>query len=188
MRKLIVASLLVVACGSGSDDRNTTPPAAATQALNRPSTLSGISIGTPADTVLARRGKALDVVQVGSDQYGLNVEWRYSDGAYVMGRREQNGITAYRVIAIRAESGSQPTAAASSESSSAPAMVQARARVRSMDAFLSSPLATKYRLRRTDGWALRSGGYNLSRFAVREAEPANLRSRSPKPADSGRCL
>jgi RimJ/RimL family protein N-acetyltransferase len=29
---------------------------------------------------------------------------------------------------------------------------------------------------------------NLLRFAVREAEPANLRSRSPEPADSGRCL
>ena len=61
----------------------------------------GIPIGITADEVLSIRGKPQETVNVGNDDNGLIVEWRYSDATYTMARREQNGITAYRVIGIR---------------------------------------------------------------------------------------
>lgn len=57
-----------------------------------------VQIGTPADSVLAWRGKATNSRQVGSDTQGLIVEWQYSDVVYLMGRRSQSGIEVYRVI------------------------------------------------------------------------------------------
>jgi hypothetical protein len=60
----------------------------------------GVKIGTPADTVLELRGKAISSRQVGYDENGLLVEWEYPDVTYLMGRRVQNGIEAYRVIKI----------------------------------------------------------------------------------------
>lgn len=59
-----------------------------------------INVGTLADTVLASRGKASSVKQVGRDDNGLLIEWHYSDATYLMGRRLQGGIEAYRVIKI----------------------------------------------------------------------------------------
>jgi hypothetical protein len=60
----------------------------------------GVKIGMPADTVLELRGKGISSRQVGSDENGLLVEWEYPDFIYLMGRRVQNGIEAYRVIKI----------------------------------------------------------------------------------------
>jgi len=60
----------------------------------------GVKIGTPADTVLELRGKAISSRQVGYDENGLLVEWEYPDVTYLMGRRVQNGIEVYRVIKI----------------------------------------------------------------------------------------
>ena len=59
-----------------------------------------VSIGMLADTVLEKRGKAISIRQVGSDENGLLVEWQYPDATYLMGRRLQGGIEAYRVIKI----------------------------------------------------------------------------------------
>jgi hypothetical protein len=57
-------------------------------------------VGTLADDVLKIRGKGLSSKQVGRDDQGLLVEWEYADVTYVMGRRVQGGIEAYRVIKI----------------------------------------------------------------------------------------
>jgi hypothetical protein len=59
-----------------------------------------VTIGMLADTVLERRGKAISVKQVGRDENGLLAEWQYPDATYLMGRRLQGGIEAYRVIKI----------------------------------------------------------------------------------------
>lgn len=59
-----------------------------------------VIVGTLADTVLELRGKASSVRQVGRDENGLLVEWRYPDVTYLMGRRLQGVIEAYRVIKI----------------------------------------------------------------------------------------
>lgn len=59
-----------------------------------------VTVGTLADTVLEVRGKASSVRQVGRDENGLLVEWQYPDVTYLMGRRLQGGIEAYRVIKI----------------------------------------------------------------------------------------
>ena len=70
------------------------------------SSISASNAGPPvtmdmiADTVLEKRGKAISVKQVGSDENGLLVEWQYPDATYLMGRRLQGGIEAYRVIKI----------------------------------------------------------------------------------------
>ncbi len=61
----------------------------------------GITIGTPADEVLAIRGKALTVEVMGKDASGLIVEWEYSDGIYVMRRYEINGVICYRVAEMK---------------------------------------------------------------------------------------
>ena len=61
---------------------------------------SAVVVGMPADTVLKLRGKGLSSRQVGRDENGLLVEWEYPDAIYVMGRRIQGGIEAYRVIKI----------------------------------------------------------------------------------------
>jgi hypothetical protein len=50
--------------------------------------------------VLDIRGKAISTRQVGRDEHGLLVEWEYPDATYLMGRRVQGGIEAYRVIKI----------------------------------------------------------------------------------------
>ena len=57
-----------------------------------------VGLGTPADSILKYRGRARIVRQRGSDAQGLLVEWAYPDAVYVIGRRESQGITAYRVI------------------------------------------------------------------------------------------
>ena len=59
-----------------------------------------VTMGMLADTVLERRGKAISVKQVGRDENGLLVEWQYPDATYLMGRRLQGTIEAYRVIKI----------------------------------------------------------------------------------------
>jgi hypothetical protein len=61
----------------------------------------GITIGTTADDVLAKRGKADQITQMGRDEQGLLVLWEYPEITYVMGHRESEGISAYRVIEIR---------------------------------------------------------------------------------------
>jgi hypothetical protein len=61
---------------------------------------SPVVLGTPADTILEFCGKALSVTQVGRDENGLLVEWEYPDATYLMGRRVQDGVEAYRVIKI----------------------------------------------------------------------------------------
>jgi hypothetical protein len=61
----------------------------------------GITIGTTADDVLAKRGKADQITQMGRDEQGLLVLWEYPEITYVMGHREREGISAYRVIEIR---------------------------------------------------------------------------------------
>lgn len=60
-----------------------------------------VIVGTPADSVLAWRGKAISTTQVGSDEKGLLVEWRYPDVIYLMGQKIQDGIEVYRVIEIK---------------------------------------------------------------------------------------
>lgn len=57
-------------------------------------------MGMLADTILEKRGKAISVRQVGRDEDGLLVEWQYPEATYLMGRRLQDGIEAYRVIKI----------------------------------------------------------------------------------------
>ena len=59
-----------------------------------------VTIGTLAETVLEARGKAVSARQVGRDENGLLVEWQYPDVTYLMARRLQGGIEAYRVIKI----------------------------------------------------------------------------------------
>ncbi|NQV68848.1 MAG: hypothetical protein HQ498_02365 [Pseudohongiella sp.] len=76
---------------------NPAPPARSSVAPSNPRT---IVVGTLADTVLEWRGKSLSTSQVGRDDQGLLVEWRYPDAIYLMGRRLQDGIEAYRVIKI----------------------------------------------------------------------------------------
>lgn len=63
----------------------------------------GITLGTTADDVLAKRGRVIRTIKEGSDAYGLIVSWVYADRTYVMGRREKNRVTAYRVIEIKKE-------------------------------------------------------------------------------------
>ena len=78
------------------------PPTAATQTAsanaNEP---ASVAVGTPADTVRALRGKAVAIRQVGSDGNGLLLEWEYPDATFLMGRRGQDGVEAYRVIKIK---------------------------------------------------------------------------------------
>jgi hypothetical protein len=59
-----------------------------------------VSIGTPADSILAWLGKAVAVRQTGQDGQGLLVEWKYPNAVYLLGRRSQSGVDAYRVIKV----------------------------------------------------------------------------------------
>jgi hypothetical protein len=59
-----------------------------------------IPLGMLADSVLALKGKARATRQVGSDVEGLLVEWEYPDMTLLFGRREANGVTAYRVLKV----------------------------------------------------------------------------------------
>jgi hypothetical protein len=71
--------------------------------LSAPQTASQhrrINIGTPADSILAWRGRAIAVRQTGQDEQGLLVEWRYPNAVYLLGRRVQDGVEAYRVIKV----------------------------------------------------------------------------------------
>lgn len=79
-------------------------------------------IGTLADTVLEMRGKTLATKQVGHDDQGLLVEWHYPDAIYLMARRLQGGIEAYRVIKITGSNAQMAKApvAATTESSPTP--------------------------------------------------------------------
>lgn len=62
----------------------------------------GIVIGTPADDVLAIRGRSSYPTKIiGEDSNGLIVEWKYPDGVYVMRRSTVNGITCYRVAKMK---------------------------------------------------------------------------------------
>jgi hypothetical protein len=61
---------------------------------------SGVVLGMLADTVLKLRGKGQSSRQVGRDENGLLVEWEYPGATYLMGRRTQDGVEAYRVIKI----------------------------------------------------------------------------------------
>lgn len=61
---------------------------------------SPVVVGDLADTVLELRGKPLSIKQVGRDWNGLLVEWEYQDAIYVLGRRLQDDIEAYRVVEI----------------------------------------------------------------------------------------
>ena len=83
---LIALVFPITAMGQGSS----TPSSKATS----------VAIGTLADTVLDLRGKAISTRQVGRDEHGLLVEWEYPDAIYLMGRRVQGGIEAYRAIKI----------------------------------------------------------------------------------------
>jgi hypothetical protein len=80
--------------------REVTSPPPSVRSSNTPSKPRTVVVGTLADTVLEWRGKALSSTQVGRDKHGLLVEWRYPDTTYLMGRRLQGGIEAYRVIKI----------------------------------------------------------------------------------------
>jgi len=68
---------------------------------NSDSNSYGITVGTTADDVLAKRGKPTETVSLGRDEYGLIVSWKYPDVTYIMRHRERAGITAYRVFEIR---------------------------------------------------------------------------------------
>ena len=83
---LIAVAFPITAMGQGSS----TPSSKATS----------VAIGTFADTVLELRGKGISTRQVERDEHGLLVEWEYPDVIYLMGRRVQGGIEAYRVIKI----------------------------------------------------------------------------------------
>ena len=62
----------------------------------------GIVIGTPADDVLAIRGKSpYPTKVVGEDANGLIVEWKYPDGIYIMRRSTIGGVTCYRVAEMK---------------------------------------------------------------------------------------
>lgn len=65
---------------------------------------SGVTNGMLADSVLEKRGKADSIKQTGQDDNGLLVEWQYPDETYLMARRLQDGIEAYRVIKITQQS------------------------------------------------------------------------------------
>ena len=80
--------------------REVTNPAPSARSSTAPSKPRTVVVGTLADTVLEWRGKALSSTQVGRDEHGLLIEWRYPDATYLMGRRLQRGVEAYRVIKI----------------------------------------------------------------------------------------
>lgn len=84
----------------GARERAGGDHAAPTRSYTAPSKPRTVVVGTLADTVLAWRGKPLSTAQVGRDDQGLLIEWRYPDATYLMGRRLQGGIEAYRVITI----------------------------------------------------------------------------------------
>jgi len=88
----VVAVLLAVAISTSSFGQVQPAPSE----TNTPA----IRVGTLADTVLKVRGKSVSIRQVGRDGNGLLVEWEYPDVTYLMGRRLQDGIEAYRVIKI----------------------------------------------------------------------------------------
>lgn len=70
--------------------------------FERKSRAMGIVIGTPADDVLAIRGKPPYPSEVmGRDENGLIVEWEYKDGIYVFRIFEINGISCYRVAEMK---------------------------------------------------------------------------------------
>ncbi|MFH1336534.1 MAG: hypothetical protein ABII96_08450 [Candidatus Zixiibacteriota bacterium] len=70
--------------------------------FERKSREMGIIIGTPADDVLAIRGKPPYPSEVvGKDINGLIIEWEYPDGIYVLRRWTVNGITCYRVSEMK---------------------------------------------------------------------------------------
>ena len=80
--------------------REVTSATPSVRSSTTPSKPRTVVVGTLADTVLKWRGKALSSTQVGRDDHGLLVEWRYPDATYLMGRRLQGGIEGYRVIKI----------------------------------------------------------------------------------------
>jgi hypothetical protein len=122
------------------------------------SSLGGIVLGTPADSVLAIRGKPVDGGKTGSDAGGLTTEWNYPDVTYVMGRREVDGTSVYRVIAIH------PTGKASTSTPSPAVGNQPTGKKagRTMAALYASPFAVRYQLTAGEGWSVQKGEYNNS--------------------------
>lgn len=151
---LIVVPLFCVGCGSTEQDSEASE-------RREVSSLAGVTIGTPADSVLEWRGRAIASVQQGSDSRGLLVEWRYPDGSYLMGRRQHDGITAYRVIAIYAGD-SASAMESTADSTTCGGTVHARDSAKTVHTFLSSCLALKYALQAGEGWPLRDGAFNQS--------------------------
>lgn len=60
----------------------------------------GVSIYTTSDELLDIRGTADSVEKIGEDTLGMIVNWTFPDSVYTLKRREENGITAYRVVEI----------------------------------------------------------------------------------------
>lgn len=165
LRPFCVICLFVAACQGRPDaPEASTASAAQEPASTSPtlSTLAGISLGTPADTVLARRGKGTSSQKVGSDADGLLVEWQYPDGIYLMGRREVDGISAYRVIAIRGSVGSSAGAKLSPVESGGAQRLQVTpdTGVRTLALLHASSLGARYRLEAGDRWAVQNGEFN----------------------------
>ena len=75
-------------------------PAAMATPKSRPAGSQRVSIGMPADDVLAVLGKGTRTEVVGEDENGLIVKWFYPDAVYTMKLWESGGITRYRVANI----------------------------------------------------------------------------------------
>ena len=94
---------------------------------------SQVTVGTLADTVREMRGEVLSTNKVGHDDQGLLVEWRYSDATYLMARRLQDGIYAYRVLKITPQENKKNVASANRPTQTAAATPQPSAVVGSCD-------------------------------------------------------
>ncbi len=165
VQKVALFAVVFCACSGRHDDNASDPLFDTGVAKETPAlatALGGIVLGTPADSVLARRGHAISSVQTGGDAEGLIVEWRYPDGTYIMGRREMDGISVYRVIAIRAAP-IGPTALSSSTATSSQLTENEPAGKkpgRTMASLYASSFAARYQLTAGEGWSVGKGEYN----------------------------
>ena len=159
MRSVKLANLgtlcaLLVACGRSADVRDSDR----TGSLSNPTqlvSLGGVVVGTPADTVLAIRGKAQSIRRRENDPDGLVVEWHYQDGTYIFARREVDGISVYRVVEIQGTASNVEAAARNAGKAAEP-----KSGASVISALYTSALATRYLLTPGEGWAVQNGEFN----------------------------
>lgn len=106
---LAILALVFLAC-NGAEEATKQPEASATAIplVSSPTSpaptpiqeFRGVRIGMPADDVLELWGKGSATRQVGTDSFGLVMEWHYPYATLVIKMREVGGVTCYRVVEI----------------------------------------------------------------------------------------